>query len=160
MPKLHFVFPDGAEARFALEGDAFTIGRAEDNDIVIPDPRVSSHHLVLKRSQSGNFIVNDRGATNPTRVNGRSSSLAELSHGDTLMLGDTYARYEAPPAPTASRPADRPTRTPAANDDTPASSGCFALILAAALLAGTVGAIWLSRPSPSAHIAPHSDNAS
>ena len=77
MPKIHFVFPDGAEARFALEGDTFTIGRAEDNDMVIQDPRVSAHHLILKRSQSGNFIINDLGATNPTKVNGRAATLAE-----------------------------------------------------------------------------------
>jgi pSer/pThr/pTyr-binding forkhead associated (FHA) protein len=143
MPKIHFVYPDGAEARFALEGDSFTVGRAEDNDIVIPDPRVSSHHLVLKRSQSGNYIVNDLGATNPTRVNGRTSSLAELSDGDTLMLGDTYARYEAPPVATT-RPPGRPVRSQA-TDDKPAGSGCFALLLAllmATALAGSAWAAW------------------
>lgn len=146
MPKIHFVFPDGAEARFALEGDSFTIGRAEDNDIVIPDPRVSSHHLVLKRSQSGNYIINDLGATNPTRVNGRPSSLAELSDGDTLMLGDTYARYESPAATATPplRPAGRPARAPT-SDDGPAPRGCFALLIASALvlaLAGTAWAAW------------------
>jgi len=134
MPKLHFVFPDGAEARFALEGEAFTIGRAEDNDIIIPDPRVSSHHLVLKRSQSGNFIINDLGATNPTRVNGRTSTLAELVDGDTLMLGDTFARYEAP-APA--RPPGRQPR-PVAQSDAPTGSGCFALLIASTLMAAAV----------------------
>jgi pSer/pThr/pTyr-binding forkhead associated (FHA) protein len=139
MPKIHFVFPDGAEARFALEGDSFTIGRAEDNHIVIPDPRVSSHHLVLKRSQSGNFIVNDLGATNPTRVNGRTAALAELTDGDTLMLGDTYARYENTTA--APRTPGRPTR-PSAAPDTPAGSGCFALLIAVGAIAGTTWAAW------------------
>ena len=143
MPKIHFVFPDGAEARFALDGDSFTVGRAEDNDIVIPDPRVSSHHLVLKRSQSGNYIVNDLGATNPTRVNGRASALAELSDGDTLMLGDTYARYEAPPA-TPARPPGRPARA-GRTDDSPSGSGCFALLMAAFLLTALAGSAWASR---------------
>jgi hypothetical protein len=141
MPKIHFVYPDGAEARFALEGDSFTVGRAEDNDIVIPDPRVSSHHLVLKRSQSGNYIINDLGATNPTRVNGRTSSLEELSDGDTLMLGDTYARYEAPAAATP-RPPGRPARAGMA-DDRPSGSGCFALLLAAgSLVTAVAGSAW------------------
>ncbi|MFN0129419.1 MAG: FHA domain-containing protein [Verrucomicrobiales bacterium] len=141
MPKIHFVFPDGAEARFSLEGDSFTIGRAPDNDIVIPDPRVSSHHLILKRSQSGNFIVNDLGATNPTRVNGRTSSLAELSDGDTLMLGDTYARYESP-ATAAPRPPGRPGRS-SPSEELPAARGCFAVLLATALLTGVAGAVWM-----------------
>ncbi len=142
MPKLHFVFPDGSEARFALEGDTFTVGRADDNDIVVPDARVSSHHLILKRSQAGNYIVNDLRPTNPTRVNGRTASLAELSDGDTLMLGDTYARYEAPaPAPAASavaRPPGRHGRTSAAADQPHVSTGCFALLLATALLTSAV----------------------
>lgn len=143
MPKIHFVFPDGAEARFALEGDSFTVGRAEDNDMVIPDPRVSSHHLVLKRSQSGNFIVNDLGPTNPTRVNGRTSALAELSDGDTLMLGDTYARYESSVATGAPspRPAGRPMRA-AAFDEAPTSRGCFALLVAAGVIAAMAGTAW------------------
>lgn len=138
MPKLHFVYPDGAEARFSLEGDSFTVGRAADNDIVIPDPRVSSHHLILKRSQSGNYIINDLGATNPTRVNGRTSALAELSDGDTLMLGDTYARYESPAA-AASR--SRPGRNPAAAERT-GGTGCFALLLALLMAAALAGSAW------------------
>lgn len=141
MPKIHFVFPDGAEARFALEGESFTVGRAEDNDIVVPDPRVSSHHLVLKRSQSGNFIVNELGATNPTRINGRKSTLAELVDNDTLWFGDTYARYESPPA-TPPRAPGRPARS--AIDEPPPARGCFALILAlaSAAVAGSAWAAW------------------
>jgi pSer/pThr/pTyr-binding forkhead associated (FHA) protein len=144
MPKIHFVFPDGAEARFALEGDSFNVGRAEDNDIVVPDPRVSSHHLILKRSQSGNYIVNDLGATNPTRINGRISALAELSDGDTLMLGDTYARYESPaPAISTARAHGRQPRSATA-DAPPRGAGCFALLLATAAtaLAASAWALW------------------
>ena len=117
MPKIHFVFPDGAEARFALEGETFTIGRAEDNDMVIQDPRVSAHHLILKRSQSGNFIINDLGATNPTKVNGRAATLAELSDGDTLLIGDTFARYEAS-SPAATTPSASPAECVAGRDRT------------------------------------------
>jgi predicted component of type VI protein secretion system len=148
MPKIHFVFPDGSEARFALEGDAFTVGRADDNDIVLPDPRVSSHHLVLKRSQSGNYIINDLGATNPTRVNGRASALAELTDGDTILLGDTFARYEAPAAALVAppRPAGRPPRS-VAGETGPAATGCFALLLALALAGGVTAAAWASWPS-------------
>ncbi len=144
MPKIHFVFPDGAEARFALEGDTFTIGRAEDNDMVIQDPRVSAHHLILKRSQSGNFIINDLGATNPTRVNGRAATLAELSDGDTLLLGDTFARYEATSTSTAATAPNRRSRPP--SDPATTQGGCFAVMLASAsllgVLIGTATTLW------------------
>jgi hypothetical protein len=153
MPKLQFVFPDGTEARYSLEGESFKIGRAPDNDIVIPDPRVSSHHLVLNRARSGDFVVNDLGATNPTRVNGRASQWQELQDGDTLLLGDTYARYEskAAVAPAAAQPAAGavpgrpvPGRAPAAGPgagEAPAGSGCFALVVGVLLAAGGI-VVW------------------
>lgn len=144
MPKIHFVFPDGTEARFSLEGDSFTVGRDANNDIVIPDPRVSSRHLILKRSASGNFILNDLGATNPTRINGRVSTLAELSHGDTLMLGDTYARYESPPpaGPSSRRFPGRALPRAGTSGDPTAGSGCFALLLLSTLTLALTGAAW------------------
>ncbi len=132
MPKISFVFPDGSEAKFSLEGDTFRLGRAEDNDIVIPDQRVSSHHAVLKRTKSGDFVINDLGATNPIRVNGRVSELKELQDSDTLMLGDTYARYENAAAVAASGAA---ARRPGPREPQVVQTGCFALVLAVGLTA-------------------------
>jgi hypothetical protein len=103
----------------ALEGEAFTIGRAEDNDIVVPDPRVSSHHLVLKRSQSGNFIINDLGATNPTRVNGRAlhprrTGRRRHPHARRHLrpLRGTGSSQPRPPRPRPPPPGDLPGRHP------------------------------------------------
>ena len=140
MPKIHFVYPDGAEARFALEGDSFTVGRAEDNDIVIPDQRVSSHHAVLKRTKSGDFVINDLGATNPIRVNGRVSELKELQDSDTLMLGDTYARYENAAAVSAGNAA---ARRPGPREPQVVQTGCFALVLATGLTAAGAVVAWV-----------------
>lgn len=139
MPKLHFVHPDGTEARFALEGDVFRIGRAPDNDIVLSDARVSSHHLLLQRTSSGNYMANDLGATNPTRINGRVITLHELRDGDTLWIGDTYARYENPPAQTPGRPARGAVGDAAAGSS---AQGCFALLLAAGVMLVAAGVAW------------------
>lgn len=142
MAKINLIFPDGTEARYALEGDAFTIGRAEDNDLVLPDQRVSSHHAVLKKVQSGDFVLNDLGATNPTRVNGRPTQLHELRHGDTILWGDIYAAYENPTAggPLDPRAPRRPGAPSAPVAEAPAASGCFALALALGVAAaGAVG---------------------
>lgn len=131
MPKLHLVYPDGTEARFALDGDHLTIGRAEDNDIVLPDLRSSSHHLALKRIATGEYVANDLGATNPTRINGKASVLHELKHGDTLLIGDTYARYEssAAAAATPAQPPGRPQRQAGSSPAPEAQGkGCFAML--------------------------------
>lgn len=138
MPKLHLVYPDGTEARFALDGDHLTIGRAEDNDIVLPDLRSSSHHLALKRLASGEYVANDLGATNPTRINGKASAVHELKHGDTLLIGDTYARYEssaAAPASAPHQPPGRPQRPAGASPTEAQGKGCFALIAVGFFLA-------------------------
>jgi predicted component of type VI protein secretion system len=136
MPKLQFVLPDGTEPRYSLEGDTFRIGRAGDNDIVISDPRVSSHHLVLKRATSGDFIVNDLGATNPTRINGRPSQVQELKDGDTLLVGDTYARYESDPVAAPPHPAAVAGRSARGAGDAPVpGTGCFALLVMMVLVA-------------------------
>jgi pSer/pThr/pTyr-binding forkhead associated (FHA) protein len=131
MPKIIFTYPDGSEMRLSLEGDVFTIGRADDNDIVLADQRVSSHHAVLKRGPAGEFIVNDLGATNPTRVNGKPTQLHPLQHGDTLLIGDVFAMYESERAAVDPRIPRR--AAPAAPVET-VGTGCFALLAATLLL--------------------------
>jgi acetyl esterase/lipase len=134
MAKINLIFPDGTEARYALDGDVFTVGRAEDNDITLGDGRVSSHHAVLKRAPSGEYVINDLGATNPVRVNGRPVSLQELKHGDTVLFGDVYVIYESdlPMAPSQVNPRRAPALNPGASD--PSKKGCFALFLVMGVL--------------------------
>jgi predicted component of type VI protein secretion system len=135
MPKLSLISPDGTEVRYSLEGEIFTLGRAEDNDIVINDPRVSSHQAVIKRLESGGFMLSDLGSTNPARINGKPTPIAELKDGDTILLGDIYGHYQgdkAAAAPAASTPAGPPV---------PPQSGCFALVVAAGLLAAAAAAL-------------------
>ena len=73
---------------------------------------------------------------------GRAATLAELSDGDTLLIGDTFARYEAT-SPAATAP-NRRSRTP--SDPATTQGGCFALLLASAsllgVLIGTAKTLW------------------
>jgi pSer/pThr/pTyr-binding forkhead associated (FHA) protein len=134
MPKLQFVLPDGTETRYSLEGATCKIGRAPDNDIVLSDPRVSSYHLVLTRSGSGGFIAHDLGATNPTRINGRPSPLHELKDGDTLLVGDTYAKYESSAPAVVGPPLAPAGRAPRSNvEPAAAGRGCFAVLVVGSL---------------------------
>ncbi|MDY3052609.1 MAG: FHA domain-containing protein [Ndongobacter sp.] len=68
--------------------DNTTIGRADDNAIVIKDPRMSKYQARIIR-ENGRFFIDDLGATNPTLVNERSlKQPIELKTRDLVTLGD------------------------------------------------------------------------
>ena len=69
MPKILIHYPDGTTAKFGLNGKLFTIGRADNNDIVLRDGASSSYHAVLKLTDCGDFAVSDLESTNHTKVN-------------------------------------------------------------------------------------------
>ena len=69
-----------------LDGRAITVGRAEDNDLVLPDPEVSRHHARLEPAGAGWRVV-DVGSRNGTWVNGERASRQPLAPGDTVMFG-------------------------------------------------------------------------
>ncbi|MDT5285047.1 MAG: transport system ATP-binding/permease protein, partial [Mycobacterium sp.] len=63
------------------------IGRATDNDIVIPDVLASRHHATLLPSPSGTEIRDNR-SINGTFVNGARVDSAVLHDGDTVTIGN------------------------------------------------------------------------
>ena len=95
MPKITIQHPDGTSSRFGLNGRAFTVGRAENNDIVLQDNSSSGSHAVLKLTDSGDFMVTDLESTNLTRVNGVPVTSQLLRDGDTLQFAETHAVYES-----------------------------------------------------------------
>ncbi len=106
-PALIIRVPGGeAERRIPLEGTRFTLGRAPDNEIVLAESYVSSHHGRLEFSQDAWHYV-DLDSTNGTYINGRKGKQAVLHHNDILRIGDPQGNsvsltFEAPaeaPAP-------------------------------------------------------------
>ncbi|MCV7263199.1 FHA domain-containing protein [Mycolicibacterium poriferae] len=63
------------------------IGRAGDNDIVIPDVLASRHHATLVPTAAGTEIRDNR-SINGTFVNGARVDTALLSDGDTVTIGN------------------------------------------------------------------------
>ncbi|BBX06377.1 ATP-binding cassette domain-containing protein [Mycolicibacterium aichiense] len=63
------------------------IGRATDNDIVIPDVLASRHHATLIPTPGGTEIVDNR-SINGTFVNGSRVDTAMLNEGDTVTIGN------------------------------------------------------------------------
>lgn len=72
--------------RFSLRAGRQTIGRRDDNDIVIGDLSVSSAHAWIM-NQQGHYVIMNTLSTNGTFVNGKRVHEATLKHGDRVRLG-------------------------------------------------------------------------
>lgn len=108
MPKLTVSLPDGTESVHELNDEQITLGRVDDNMIVIADISVSSHHAELT-SRDGDYILRDIGSTNGTRLNGRD--IAEgadtpLQDGDTVIFGKVSTLYSSEKAATRPLPVE------------------------------------------------------
>lgn len=64
------------------------IGRAGDNDIVIPDVLASRHHATLVPTPDGSAEIRDNRSINGTFVNGVRVETARLNDGDTVTIGN------------------------------------------------------------------------
>jgi ABC-type multidrug transport system ATPase subunit len=73
---------------------AIKIGRATDNDIVIPDVLASRHHATLVPGPAGTQIIDNR-SINGTFVNGQRVDAALLSDGDIVTIGNVDLVFTA-----------------------------------------------------------------
>ncbi len=85
MPRLMLRFEDRVLRECPL-GLMVTIGRLPDNNVIIDNPAVSSHHACIFRDGE-DFVVEDLGSTNGTFVNGRRVARQALRDGDVLLVG-------------------------------------------------------------------------
>jgi pSer/pThr/pTyr-binding forkhead associated (FHA) protein len=70
-----------------------TIGRSSENDVQLPDLRVSRRHAEL--TQPGEAIeLTDLGSSNGTLVNGRTVTHVTLKAGDQISLGGVILYVE------------------------------------------------------------------
>lgn len=82
-----------------LGGETCSLGRGEDNDIVVNDDLASREHALIERvavlGKQGEvrYIIRDLGSTNGTFVNHRQISEQALSNDDVIRLGQTFLRF-------------------------------------------------------------------
>lgn len=81
------------EKKHVLEGRGpWSVGRSEENDIVVPDPNISRKHARLLRAENG-FVVEDLGSTNGTLLDGAPIDRERIESGDEITFGQTSARF-------------------------------------------------------------------
>ncbi len=88
MPKIQVTTPEGVTHEFELTAPSARIGRAEDNDLVVPETSVSSYHGEITLTDSG-IHMQDRGSTNGTHVDGQRVESADIPWGGTFRLGNS-----------------------------------------------------------------------
>jgi hypothetical protein len=91
--RLRILAPDGAETLCEFDGTSLTIGRSADNDLVLPDGRVSRHHARIA-GRRGTLVYADLGSTNGSRVNGVPVGELVLGVGDRIEIGDSVVLVE------------------------------------------------------------------
>lgn len=78
----------GSEERIVqATDDEITIGRADDNLIVLDDKKVSRNHCAIKRTDKG-YVVVDLESRNGVRVNKVKTKEKLLADGDQILVGD------------------------------------------------------------------------
>ncbi len=147
-PHLRVVSGIGQGQEFKLQGRA-RVGRAQDNEIILDDPKVSRHHAVFNLEAEG-WVVTDLGSANGTFVNGEQIEAPyRLQSGDRISVGEVVLSYTEPAA-------EQPSPAPAAAPVAPVKKkggvpkwvwgGCAALLILGLLLACVAVAVVVVLP--------------
>jgi adenylate cyclase len=90
-------FKRGTEARDISCASVLTIGRVPPNEIVIPHPKVSRNHAMIRMLQPGEYYLIDIGSTNGTLLNGQRIVVPMLlKDGDVIAIEDCQLLFHAP----------------------------------------------------------------
>jgi len=73
--------------RFGLDRELVTLGRDDNNDVLVDCGSVSMHHAVMQRVHGG-YELMDKGSTNGIKLNGEYRQVIDLKNNQAVMLGD------------------------------------------------------------------------
>lgn len=85
---------DGADRGVVYEDlpTPLTIGREEGNAVQLNDERISRFHIKIQEDRD-RIVLTDLESTNGTRVNGQTTQLRILQHGDLIAVGKSTLLY-------------------------------------------------------------------
>jgi serine/threonine-protein kinase len=102
MPKIVLKFADKVVKEVPLTDAVLTVGRKEDNDLVIDNLAVSGRHARIARI-GNEFIIQDTESTNGIFLNGEKIAQHTLKHGDQVLIGKHCLLFQDDTAAGASR---------------------------------------------------------
>jgi len=85
---------------FPITKSELKIGRASDNDVILHDDTVSSHHAVIKAaavSEDGfvqEYCIQDLRSTNKTYVNNKEVGERKLKDNDVVRIGLAHFEFD------------------------------------------------------------------
>jgi pSer/pThr/pTyr-binding forkhead associated (FHA) protein len=149
--------------RFPIRSPIVNLGRADYNDVSLPDPSVSASHAKLQLRE-GVWLVTDLGSTNGTAVDDQPvTEETALSPGCTLRVGEVHLLFEprdegvratpgttvlprpeapppAPERPAPTAPREEPVLMPGSRPSSRSGVGIVigVVVVAAAILAALV----------------------
>ncbi len=86
MPSLNVITIDGRRSNFQIKKKGTTIGRSNDNNLILSDEAVSRHHAKITKTKLG-YLLTDLGSVNHTEVNEEKIQSALLKHRDRIRMG-------------------------------------------------------------------------
>jgi phage tail-like protein len=117
--RLRITGPPGSPEIFDLPIGPTTIGREDDNQVVLRDDMVSRHHARIECTAAGACLIVDQHSTNGTLVNGARlapGAPMPLAAGAVVLIGPfTLAVEQVPlaaPPPRVEAPAAPPPQPP------------------------------------------------
>ncbi len=106
MPRLILTFNKQVIKEYPFLKDSITIGRNDDNGIIIDNLAVSSYHAKIDKVGS-DYIVTDLQSTNGTFVNDQKVVSHKLSHGDNIIVGKHVILFVAAEKGNEAEPTDQ-----------------------------------------------------
>lgn len=91
--------PDQGQVFDLLQGQPLVIGRGQDTNTRLKDPRVSRKHCVVEVNEGTPRVI-DSGSAGGILVNRQKVDTAILNAGDTLQVGETTLRFEVDSDPS------------------------------------------------------------
>lgn len=90
------LYTEGQEQREFVCVPLMTIGRTAPNDVVIPNPRISRNHAMIRMLGPENYYLIDVGSTNGTFLNGKRVVTPELlKNGDLIAIEESVLKFLA-----------------------------------------------------------------
>jgi hypothetical protein len=94
-PQLTFTTPEGKTKTIKLNLGRTTIGRSDSCSIKVDDKKVSRSHAKIEINEHAAFVL-DLGSGHGTKVNHHRIDKQLIKPGDTIKVGKTRLKFEAP----------------------------------------------------------------